>query len=149
MEKNDAQINRVAVVKRAPSPLKKCFRKKNPFSLFVQIGPTKLCAEVFLKQTSLEIFNFRWFFSSEKLAFNIKLLMKLDRQRIKKNSAHRFRDNYYLTNHLVKFLEDRIKPWWDGALRVCTGYHFLQWQSLVTAFQPPITSRVVYLNRRC
>ena len=28
MEKNDAQINRVAVVKRAPSPLKKCFRKK-------------------------------------------------------------------------------------------------------------------------
>ena len=84
VEKNDAQINRVAVVKRAPSPLKKCFRKKNPFSLFVQIRPTKLCAEVFLKQTSLEIFNFRWFFGSEKLAFNIKLLMKLDRQRIKK-----------------------------------------------------------------
>ena len=60
------------------------FSKKNPFSLFVQTRPTKLCAEVFFKQRSLEIFNFRWFFDSEKLAFNIKLLMKLDRQRIKK-----------------------------------------------------------------
>ena len=32
----------------------------------------------------LEIFNFRWFFGSEKLFFTIKLLIKLDRQKIKK-----------------------------------------------------------------
>ena len=32
----------------------------------------------------------------------------------------RFGGNY-LTNHLVKFLQDRIKPWRVGALRVCTG----------------------------
>ena len=32
----------------------------------------------------LEIFNFRWFFGSEKLFFTIKLLIKLDRQNVKK-----------------------------------------------------------------
>ena len=30
----------------------------------------------------------------------------------------------YLTNHLVKFLQDKIKPWRAGSLRVYTGYHF-------------------------
>ena len=30
------------------------------------------------------MFNFRWFFISEKLFFNIKLLSKPDRQKIKK-----------------------------------------------------------------
>ena len=49
VEKNDAQISRVAVVKKAPSLWKKNFRKKNPSSLFVQIRPTKRCAEIFLK----------------------------------------------------------------------------------------------------
>ena len=39
------------------------------------------------------------------------------------NSAQRFGDSY-LTNHLVKFLQDRIKPWRVGALRVSTGYHY-------------------------
>ena len=39
------------------------------------------------------------------------------------NSAHHFGDNY-LTNNLIKFLQDKIKPWRVGALRVCTGYHF-------------------------
>ena len=38
-------------------------------------------------------------------------------------SLHHFGDNYP-TNHLVKFLQDRIKPWRVGALRVCTGYNF-------------------------
>ena len=32
----------------------------------------------------LEIFNFRWFFGSEKLFFTVKLLIKLDWQKIKK-----------------------------------------------------------------
>ena len=29
------------------------------------------------------------------------------------------------------------------------GYHFFKRKSLVRAFQPTLTSRVVYLNRRC
>ena len=41
----------------------------------------------------------------------------------RENSAHSFGDNY-LTNHHTKFLQDRIKPWRAGALRVCTGYNF-------------------------
>ena len=50
VEKNDAQISRVAVVKKAPSPWKKkLYWKKNPSSLFVQIRPTKRCAEIFFK----------------------------------------------------------------------------------------------------
>ena len=68
----------------------------------------------------LEIFNFRWFYGSEKLFFSV------DKSRLTKkqeNSAHRFGDNY-LTDHLVKFLQVRIKPWKVGALRGCTGYHF-------------------------
>ena len=32
----------------------------------------------------LEIFNFRWVFGSEKLFFTIKLLIKLDRKKMKK-----------------------------------------------------------------
>ena len=48
--------------------------------------------------------------------------MKLDWQK-QENSAHRFGDNY-LTYHLVKLLQERIKPWRVGALRACTGYHF-------------------------
>ena len=59
-------------------------------------------------------------FGSQKLFFTIKLLIKL---LIK--PAHHFGDSY-LTNHLVKFLEDRIKPRRVGALRVCTGNHFLK-----------------------
>ena len=70
----------------------------------------------------LEIFNFRWFYGSEKLFF-IKLLINLDWQKKQENSAHAFGDNY-LTDHLVKFLQNRIKPRKVGALRVCTGYHF-------------------------
>ena len=46
------------------------------------------------------------------------------------NSAHLFGNNY-LTNNLVKFLQDIIKP---GALRVCTVYHFLKIKPLMRAF---------------
>ena len=63
---------------------KNFFRKKNPSSLFLQMRPTKRCAEFFLKQMCLKIFNCPWFFGSEKLLFTIKLLLKLDRQKIKK-----------------------------------------------------------------
>ena len=85
MEKNDAQISHVAVVKKASSHWKKIFqKKKNPSCLYVQITPTKQCEEIFSKKMGLKIFNFPWFFGSEKLFFTIKLLIKLDQQKIKK-----------------------------------------------------------------
>ena len=51
MQKNEAQISRVAVVEKGPSPWKKILstKKKIPSSLFVQVRPTKWCAEIFLK----------------------------------------------------------------------------------------------------
>ena len=84
MEKYDAQISRVAVVKKAWSPWKKFFSKKISFQLICTDNTTKWYAEFLLKQMGLEIFNFRWFFGSEKLFFPTKLLIKLDRQKIKK-----------------------------------------------------------------
>ena len=37
----------------------------------------------------------------------------------------KWRGDNYLTKHLVKFLQDRIKPWRVRAFKMCTGYHFL------------------------
>ena len=51
-----------------------------------------------------------------------KIINKSQLAKNKENLTHRFVGNY-LTNHLAKFLLDRIKPWRIGALRVCTGYH--------------------------
>ena len=67
---------------------KKFFSKKNPSRLFVQIRPTKRCAETVLHH---------------------KIINKTRSTKNQENSAHRFEDNY-LTNHLVKFLQDTIKP---------------------------------------
>ena len=58
-----------------------------------------------------------------KMVLHNKFLIKLDQLKNQENSAHRFGENY-LTDHLVKFLQDRIKPRKVGALIVCTGYHF-------------------------
>ena len=101
---------------------RKNFLKKSS-SLFVRVRPTKRCREFFLIEMRLEKFNCRWFFDSKELFFTIKLLIKLDRQKNQENSAHGYGDNY-LTNLLVKFLQDRIKPRRVGALRVCTPTSF-------------------------
>ena len=58
-----------------------------------------------------------------KMVLHNKFLIKLDQLKNQENSAHRFGENY-LTDHLVKFLQDRIKPRKVGSLIVCTGYHF-------------------------
>ena len=54
-----------------------------------------------------------------------KITNKTWQTKNQENSAYDFGENY-LTNHLVKFLQDRIKPWRVGALRVCTGYNFIK-----------------------
>ena len=63
---------------------KNIFRSKHPSNLFVQIGSSKQCADIFMKEMGLKIFNFWWFYGSEKLFFSIKLLIKLSWQKNKK-----------------------------------------------------------------
>ena len=62
-----------------------------------------------------------------------KIIDKTRSTKNKENSAHCFGDNYF-TNYFVEFLQDKIKPWSVGALRVCTGYHFFKRKSLVRVF---------------
>ena len=74
-----------------------------------------------------------------------KIINKTRLTENQENSAHRCVGNHF-TDHLAKFLQDRIKPRRIGALRVCTGYHFLKRESLVRAFQSLLTFRVVRVN---
>ena len=68
------------------------------------------------------------------------ILVVLHNEMIKKmpmkkdNSTHHFWDNY-LTNYLIKFLEDRIKSWKVGPVRVSTGYQFFLRNPLVKVLQ--------------
>ena len=50
-----------------------------------------------------------------KIVLHNRIIDKTRSKKNQENSAHRFGDNY-LTNHLVKFWQDRIKPWRVGAL---------------------------------
>ena len=119
---------------------KKIFRKKNSFSLFVQIWSSKRCAMFFLTKWVSRYLSFGDF----KVLHN-KIINKTRSTKNPENFAHRFVDNC-LTNHPAKFLQDRIKPGRDGELRVCTVCHFFKRKSLVRAFQPPLTFRVVRIN---
>ena len=47
MEKNDAQISGVAVVKKAPSPWRKNISKKKSFQVICTIRPANCCVELF------------------------------------------------------------------------------------------------------
>ena len=133
MEKNEVQISGVADAKKAPSPWKNIFLKKKSSSLFLQIWSSKQCAEIF--------FFDKWVTSN--LSFgDFKVLKNCSSQKTinknwstknQENSTHRFGDDYPI-NHLIKFRQDRIKPWRVGALKVCTGYHFFWTKSLVRVF---------------
>ena len=48
-------------------------------------------------------------FRIQKIILRHKIINKTRLTKNQENSAHRFGDNY-LRNHLVKFLQDRIKP---------------------------------------
>ena len=71
----------------------------------------------------IEIFKFQWFLRLPKIVLHNKITNKTWWTKNQENTAYGFGDNY-LTNPLVKFLQDRIKPWRVGALRVWTGYNF-------------------------
>ena len=123
MEKNDAQISRFAVVKKTPSPWKTTFFEKKSSQLIFADKIFKTACD-FLKKINgsrdisvLVILRFR------KIVLHHKIINKILMTKKQENSAGRFGENY-LINHLVKFLQDKIKPWRVGALRACTNYHF-------------------------
>ena len=58
---------------------------------------------------SLEIFNFRWFYGSEKLFFSMKLLIKLDRQKTKK-IPHTVLETIILQIISQNFCKIELKP---------------------------------------
>ena len=69
----------------------------------------------------LKIFNFRELLRSRKIALHEKFINKTRVTKDQENSAHCFGESY-LTNHLAKFLQNRIKPSKVRALRVSTDY---------------------------
>ena len=133
-------------MKKAPSPWKIIFSEKKSFQLICADKTYKTVCGHFLKINGSRDIWLSLIFWFWKTVLHYKIINKTQSIKNQENPTHRFGDNY-LTNRLVKFLQGRIKPWWVGALRVCTGYHFFQWKSLVRAFQPLLNSRVVYLNR--
>ena len=101
---------------------KKKKKKKKNSRLFVQIRSLKRYPDFFFffkKRMGLEIFNFCWFSRFRKIVLHNKNINKTRRPEIKK-TVHCFEENY-LTNHLAKFLQDRIKPWKVGVPRVGVG----------------------------
>ena len=118
--------------KKASSTWKKVFSKKRFFQF--------ICADIFKtmsgnfliinrsRDVSVSVILKLW-----KMVLHNKIINKTRSRKNQENSAHGFVDNY-LTNHLPKFQQDRIKPWRVAGFRVCTGYHFFKRKSLVRAF---------------
>ena len=96
-----------AVVRKAPSYRKKLFCEKNSFQLIFTDG----------------VFNFWWFYGSEKLFFTTKLLITREQKKIIK-LPHFRKLAKLLTNYLAKLQQNRTKPQKVGAPRVSTGYKF-------------------------
>ena len=77
-----------------------------------------------------------WF---RKTLFHHKIINKTRSTKNQENSAHRFGYNY-LTNHLAKFLLDRMKPWRVGALKGRIHYeiflsgHFMKCSFIVISW---------------
>ena len=95
---------------------KNAFRKK--------IRPAYLCVQfIFFEINASPDIQLSVILRFRKIVLLHKIINKIRSTKKQENSVHSLEDNY-LTNHLVKFLQDRIKPWRVGALRVCTGYHF-------------------------
>ena len=63
-------------------------------------------------------------FTFRKIFLHNKNINKTRKAKNPENSAHCFGDSY-LAIHLVKFLQDTIKPWGVGALRVNPSCPFL------------------------
>ena len=109
MEKNEAQISGFAVVKKAPSPCKNFFSKKKFFQLICADTIFKMVCGKFFKINGSRVIQVSVILMFRKMVLHNKISNKTRLTQNQENSAHRFVDNY-LTNHLVKFLQDRITP---------------------------------------
>ena len=94
--------------------------KKNPSSLFVQIEFSKRCAKFPLKEIALEILVILRFL---KIVLHSKIINETCTLKNLENPTHHFGEDYH-TNHLPKFLQDRIKPLRVAALRVSADINF-------------------------
>ena len=104
MEKNDTQISGFAVMKKSSKSLKKnIFRIKNPSSLFLQNDLQKMFRNKWVSKY-LTLGDF----TVPKTALHHKIIKKTRSKKFQENSVQCFGDNY-LSNHLVKILQDRIK----------------------------------------
>ena len=98
------------------------FKKKKKYStLFLQIWSAKWCTEIFVNKWVLKYLSFSDF-KVLKIVLHHKIINKDWSTKSQENSAHHFVGNY-LTNHIAKFLQDRIKPW-----RVYLNKHFISEQ---------------------
>ena len=112
-----------AVVKKTSSSWKNVFSKIKFFQL--------ICAYKIFKTVHGNLYEkyssrYNWvsvILKLRKMVLHNKIIKNIRSTKNQENLAHSFVDNY-LTNHLLKFLQDRVKPWRVGAPRVCTGYHF-------------------------
>ena len=122
--------------KSSKSLKKNIFRKKKSFQLICTDKTYKTVCRYFFKNKWVSGYlTFPDFFGSEKLLFTIKLLIKLDRQKIKKIS-HLF---WRQLSH-------------KSSGKVSASVH---WSSIFLTrivrkgFPTSFTSRMVHLNRRC
>ena len=97
--------------------------EKTSFQLICTYETYKTECRNFLKIIRSRDMSLSLIFCFQKTFLHHKIITKTRSTKNQGNSAHCFGDNY-LTNHLVKFMQDRLKSWRVGALRVCTGYHF-------------------------
>ena len=107
--------------------------KKKSFPHICTDKTYKTVCGIFFKMNGSRDIYFSLIFWFRKTVLHHKIINKTRSTKSQENSAHRFEDNY-LTNHLVKFLQDRIKPWRVGALRVCTVYHFFLTKTVSEGF---------------
>ena len=124
--------------KSSKSLKKMCFQKKS-FQLICADKIFKTMCGNFLKINGSWDISLPVILRFRKIVHLHKIINKTRLTKKQEHSAHCFGDDY-LTDHHVKYLQDRIKVWRVGALkRVCTDYHFL-------LFKKVRTFRVVHVS---
>ena len=130
------------VEKMCPNHCKKTFFEKNVLLAYLcEYDFQNVVRKTFVKNGFQGIYVFvilRFW----KIVLHNEIIHKTRSTKNQENSAHCFGDNY-LTNHLVKFLQDRIKPWIVGGLSVSTGYNFFLKKIVSEGF---LTFRVAHAN---
>ena len=107
-KKNNPSLTGFHLWKKAPSPWKNIFKlKKCSPGLFAHIKSWKRCADSFFKRNGSRD-DFDDCRIPTIILYN-DIIYKTRKKKDQENSALCSADNY-LTNDLIKFLQDRIKP---------------------------------------